>query len=254
MDRLLAAAVVVIAVLLLGARRTAVPSTRTLWAAAAVVAVMSAVVILPILEIPPSAAVLAVVAALAYVRTVRRRRSALVAARRRDTAIAACTGLAADLRSGVTPTAALRTVAEEWDEFHPVADAGRLGADVPDSIRRLAAEPGAASLRWVAAAWAVAHRSGSGLAGAVDLAVGSMLEERATAAVLETELASARATAHLLAVLPVGVLLIGRGAGGDPFGFLLGTAAGTGCLVVGLALAWAGLRWIEAIADGIQRS
>jgi tight adherence protein B len=49
-------------------------------------------------------------------------------------------------------------------------------------------------------------------------------------------------------LLPIGVLLIGRGAGGDPVGFLLHTVPGTTCLVLGLLLAWCGLLWIERIA------
>ncbi len=185
------------------------------------------------------------------VREVRRRRAHAAAARRRDAAIDACAGLASDVRAGLTPTAALKAAAQTWPEFRAVSDAALLGADVPAALRRVADRPGASSLRWVAAAWVVAHRSGAGLADAVELASRAMLEARATAQVLDTELASARATARLLALLPLGVLLLGRGAGGDPFGFLVGTLPGAVVLTTGLLLAWVGMFWIERIAVGI---
>lgn len=188
---------------------------------------------------------------LALVRELARRRRRIEAAERSEQVLAVCDGLAADLRAGSAPVLALRVAAGDWDEFRPVADAATLGADVPEALRSLAGRPGAGSLRLVAAAWIVAHRSGAGLADAVGLAARTIREDRATARVVQTELASARATARLLAVLPVGVLLIGRGAGGDPIGFLLGTTPGLVCLGSGLLLSWAGLQWLERIADGI---
>jgi tight adherence protein B len=65
------------------------------------------------------------------------------------------------------------------------------------------------------------------------------------------ELAAAHATARMLAVLPIGVLLLGSGIGGDPVGFLLGSTAGLVCLALGLGLSFAGLTWLERIADGV---
>lgn len=171
---------------------------------------------------------------------------------RADAVIEVCEGLAADLRAGQPPLSALGAAAQDWPEFGVVADAGRLGGDVPAALRTLAEKPGARGLRAVAAAWVLAHRSGAGLADAVALAARSVRDERAVARVVETEMSSARATAKLLALLPVGVLLIGRGAGGDPLGFLISTPAGLGCLGAGLALSWAGLTWLDRIARSVQ--
>lgn len=193
--------------------------------------------------------VLLVVAAAA--REVRRRARAADATRRADLVLAACEGLAADLRAGQPPVAALEAAAQDWPELAPVAAAARLGADVPATLRRLAARPGAAQLRVVAASWQVAHRSGAGLAGALAMAARHLRDERATARVVATEMAAAQATARLLAVLPVAVLLLGNGLGGDPVGFLLDTVPGLVCLCAGLALEYAGLCWLARIADQV---
>jgi len=122
---------------------------------------------------------------------------------------------------------------------------------VPGTLRSLAARPGAGQLRTVAAAWQVAHRSGAGLAGALAMAADRLRDDRATARVVATEMAAAHATARLLAALPVGVLLLGDGLGGDPVGFLLGTTPGLVCLCSGLALEYAGLRWLARITDRV---
>lgn len=204
-------------------------------------------------RVPPALAVLGAVVAAAGVREVRRRRTEIVVRRRGDAVLALCEELCADLEAGQAPVSALTAAAAAWPEFGPVAEAARWGSDVPAAMRAVAERPGAGELRLVAAAWVIAHRSGAGLASAVDLAARTIRDDRAAARVVATELAAAHATARLLAVLPVGVLLIGRGAGGDPIGFLLATTPGLVCLCVGLALSWAGLVWMQRIADSVGR-
>lgn len=237
-----------IAVLLAQSRPPAVPRRLLVVLGAAVLAVATSRLV------PVHLVVAGSLVALAVAREVRRRNSRRANAARRDVAIATCTGLAADLRAGTPPVHALRAAVLDWSELAPVAAAADLDADVPEALRRVAELPGAATVRWIASAWVVGNRSGAGLAGAVERAASFMIDERDHARVLETELASARATARLLGVLPLVVLLIGSGAGGDPFAFLLDSAPGTGCLFSGLALAWAGNVWIEHIADRIVRS
>ena len=66
------------------------------------------------------------------------------------------------------------------------------------------------------------------------------------------ELAAAYATARMLAVLPLGVLLLGSGIGGDPVGFLTGSIPGLVCLALGLALSFAGLQWLAERPVGLD--
>ena len=184
-------------------------------------------------------------------RLVRRRQVARAADRTAERVLAVCDAMASDLAAGQPPLVSLRRAAEEWPDFAPVAVAGQMGADVPSQLRELAHRPGAGQLRTLAATWQVAHDTGSGLASAIGQAADAIRADRRTARLVATELASAHATARMLAALPVGVLLLGTGIGGDPVGFLVGTTAGLVCLTIGLGLSFAGLLWLERIADRV---
>jgi tight adherence protein B len=164
-----------------------------------------------------------------------------------------CDLLAAELAAGRPTEAALEEAARAWPEIRPVADACRLGGDVPAAFREVARRPGAEGLRLLGAAWDVSHRTGSGLAGATRRVADAVRRDQATRRVVAGELSSARATARLMAGLPVVALLMGSGAGADPWVVLFRTPLGLGCLVAGLAVGFAGLWWIELIAHEVDR-
>ena len=181
-------------------------------------------------------------------RRSRRREAAVVAARVLET----CELLAAELASGQPPGQSLRRAAEVWPVLSPAAEAFDLGGDVPHALRGLATDPGAGDFRLVAAAWAVAHRTGHGLGESLRRCAESLRSAQAMQRVVEGELASARATARLVAALPVLALLMGAGAGGSPVSFLLGQPLGLACLAGGLGFGFAGLWWIESIAGDVE--
>lgn len=179
------------------------------------------------------------------VRGRRRQRAADQAA-----VLEVCDLLAAELAAGQPPGTALAAAAGRWPPLLPAVEAHHLGADVPRALREVAAErPGAADLRWVAGAWQVAHQSGHGLAAALERTSAGLRARRRTRRLVDSELASARATARLVACLPLAVLLMGSGAGSDPWDFLLGTPVGWMCGVAGVGLLALGLWWIERLAD-----
>lgn len=190
---------------------------------------------------------------LATARTVAGARRRRTAEHREVSVLEICEVLVSELRSGQPPLTAVEHCVEVWPEFGPVATAARLGADVPGALRRVASTPGASGLRDIAGAWSVSQGAGAGLAAALTQVGASARESQGTRRLIAGELASAQATARLVAALPLVTLAMGSGIGGDPWGFLLGTPAGLACLASGLALAFLGLFWIERIAVAVMR-
>lgn len=193
-------------------------------------------------------------AAFLGMRVLRVRRRRLAAAATSLRVLETCEQLAAELAAGQPPGAALQRAADDWATLAPVAQAFRVGADVPAAWREVATGDGARDLRIVGAAWQVAHRTGEGLADVVETVAHGLRAAHGTRRIVEGELASARATAKLVAGLPLLALAMGSGTGGDPWGFLLGRPLGLACLGAGLAFALCGLWWIELIARDVDRA
>lgn len=189
----------------------------------------------------------------AVLRLLTRQRATRVAEASAGRVMEFCESVAAELAVGQPPHRVLVRSVEEFPEFGTVAKAAQLGSDVPASLHRLSAAPGCDDLRLVAAAWHVANRSGSGLALALEQVGRTIRDRRRTSRMVTAELAAAHATARMMAALPVVFALAGSGLGADPLGFLTGTSAGVVCLTAGLALSYAGLAWLQRIADAATR-
>jgi tight adherence protein B len=183
----------------------------------------------------------------------RRRRQRAERTRVGEQVLEACDLVAGELHAGSPVEWALERAARVCPLLVPAEDAGRLGADVALALRRAGEAPGADDLRLLAAAWQVAHRSGQGLAAATARIAQRLRAQRRTARVVEAELSSARATARLVAALPVVAWVMGAGTGSRPVAFLTGGPVGLVCLAAGLGLTVTGLWWIEALADEAAR-
>ena len=157
------------------------------------------------------------------VRALLRRRASRYAERARRRALDQLCGLAADLRAGLPVPPAVQVAAESRP-------------DGSDRLRRLAS-----------AAVRLADRTGAPLAELVErIEADARATDRGLAAAA-AQAAGARATAWLLAALPVGGIGLGYGIGVDPVAVLLHTPVGGVCAIVAVALQVAGLFWAERL-------
>jgi tight adherence protein B len=198
----------------------------------------------------PRLAVVALLASYA-VRAVLRRHAA--AARSRAIADALpdiCRATAAELRTGATPFAALARAAEDAPpelaaHLRRLAALSAHGPAPP--AEAWAALPGAERLRAVGALWRVVTDAGNGLADGLDRLAGSLAAERRQRADLAAKLAGPKASAAVLAALPLCGIALAAVLGARPFAFLTGTPAGAACLVAGVGLDAAGLIWVRRL-------
>ncbi len=178
-----------------------------------------------------------------------RSRAQRALARRR--VVEAVVALAAELRAGQPPAAALVHAAGNPPVWPTALAALRLGGAVSDALRLDAREH--RLLASVAACWDVGAASGSGLSSSIErLAQGARRSDEVRAQ-LEAELAAPRATARLLSGLPLIGLGMAVALGVDPLNFLLGGPIGWGCLMGGAVLIAAGIVWTNRIATRIER-
>ncbi|MFJ6758983.1 type II secretion system F family protein [Streptomyces sp. NPDC091273] len=175
--------------------------------------------------------------------------------------VALCGAVVGELRAGAQPGQAL-TAAMRRTAAGPggpgAAEAGVLaaaafGGDVPGALRQAAKEPGAQGLAGMAACWRVSVDGGAGLAAGLDRLEGALRAERDRQESLRAQLAGARSTVLVLALLPLVGLLIGTGLGADPLRVLLHTPLGWGCLLAGALLEALGLLWCRRIVRAGER-
>jgi tight adherence protein B len=178
-------------------------------------------------------------------------RGRMVAARRgreRETMLTeACIALAADLRSGIHPRQALRVVASEWpDLFGPAAARAEVGGDVTSALRAVAG-PDKSAMSAVAAGWQVSERTGAALAVVLTAVADSLRADAAARREADAQLSTVRVTARLLAVLPVGSLVLLSGGDLRAIRFLISAPSGLACLGSAVVLVAAGLWWVDRL-------
>lgn len=216
--------------------------------------VLLLVVPVAVLAVGPVPALLATVGVVLARRWWAHRLRVRAAAIERATAVEACGVLAAELRAGRRPDEALLAAAGVatgpcGSALRAAGAAVSLGGDVPATL--LASAGGSAVpevLRALAACWTVCSTTGSGLAAAVERLEEGLRAGQTQRRALAAELAGPRATAALLAGLPLVGLLLAAALGADPLQVLLHTPLGLVCLVVGLGLDLLGVLWTSRLA------
>jgi tight adherence protein B len=190
------------------------------------------------------------------VRLERRRRAA-AAAQRQVSALAEALGvLAAELRAGRSIDDAAGTAAAGCPDPTVAAALGpvlRVG-DVYSSAWSGPAGETSRVLDRVARAVRLSARTGCSLAGVVTAVEDDLRAQAAAETELRAAVAGPRASAAVLAGLPVLGLLMGSGVGADPWRVLTTTGTGTVLLVAGVGLEVAGLAWsARLVRRAVQR-
>ena len=159
---------------------------------------------------------------------------------------------AALLNAGLTPVAtwqALEAAADDAGE--PFAAAARAAATGGSPVPVLRAGRGSAEVvsaaRGTAAAWEVCERTGAPLALVLARLARVLRDDGQARAAREVAMAGPRATAKILAALPVLGVGLGMAMGANPVAVLLETAAGRACGVAGGTLAVLGWWWTAAL-------
>jgi tight adherence protein B len=226
-----------------------VPARRRLpvWPCAGAVAAVLAVVL--------PAALVAATAMVGVTLWLRRRRR--VRAKRRSSESTALQGaldvLVGELRVGAHPVAAFNVAATEVDgpvaeSLRAVAARARLGADVAAGLRS-ASTGSALPVHWerLAVCWRLAQEHGLSIAPLMQTAQRDIVERERFSARVDAGMAGARATAAVLAGLPLLGVGLGELIGAAPLSFLLSGGAGGWLLVIGVTLVCAGMLWSDRI-------
>ncbi|ETZ45219.1 putative transmembrane protein [Mycobacterium avium MAV_120709_2344] len=204
----------------------------------------------------PSVLAGAVVAATAGLRHRRRGRIRRAAGEGRalETAL--------DVLVGELRPARIRCARSTSPPARPPAGRGgaALGGSPGPAGRRRRGRPGrrvarlGAAEHWqrLALCWRLAGDHGSGIATLMRAAQRDIAERQRFSARVSSSLAGARATAAILAALPVLGVLLGQLIGARPLDFLLGGQVGGWLLLVGATLACAGLLWADRIVDRVM--
>ncbi|MDT5241733.1 MAG: tight adherence protein [Mycobacterium sp.] len=232
-----------------GVARPARRSVRVLAGSACVVALVLVVPITVVLAF----------AILALTLAARRRRAVLSAQRAEESAAlqGALSVLVGEWRVGAHPIAAFETAASEVDgpvaaKLSAVAARARLGADVGTGLRTVAAQS-MLPAQWerLAVCWQLAQTHGLAIATLMRTAHRDIVERDRYASRVTAGMAGARATAVILAGLPLLGVGLGELIGAAPVRFLLSGGPGGWLLVIGVALACCGLAWSDHITNRV---
>jgi len=169
----------------------------------------------------------------------------------RTSVIELCDAMAAELSAGRTPDEAFTAAAAVLDP-HVSRELLHTSRPPPEHLDKLATRPGAEGLRLLAACWRIGAERGGTLATVLDGLAGALRDEEAQRQDVSVQLAGPRATARLLAALPLLGLAMAAALGAHPVPFLCGTLPGLACLITGMALNLLGLHWTRALAKSAE--
>lgn len=157
--------------------------------------------------------------------------------------------LAVLLDAGRIPSQAVLEAADEHACLLRAATAVRLGADSAAAMDTSATGDGYPGMATVAAAWKISEDSGAPVAGVMTRIAAGLREDQRIVEVVAVELASARLSGRMMALLPFATLGLGILVGANPIAFLVHEGLGQWLFLGGVVLAALGVVWTERIAS-----
>lgn len=151
--------------------------------------------------------------------------------------------LVAELRTGLPPDRALCAAQSERVVWPRAARAAQWGSQVAEALTEECPP--------LAACWRVNARTGAPMAPMVERLIDSRTDDAHTRTALAAALAGPRATARMLALLPVIGIGLGSLLGTQPLAWLLGP--GLPAFVAGGVLAAAGAWWTHRITSAVEQ-
>ncbi|MEV0947378.1 type II secretion system F family protein [Rhodococcus sp. NPDC049939] len=184
-----------------------------------------------------------------------RRRSALAKNAELRVILSSLEVVTAELRVGAHPAAACETAADECAgtvsaALRAASARARLGGSAADGFR-ITNSPVAIELKRIADTWAVAEAHGLALVELLEAARADLLGRSRFRQRTEAGLAGARATASVLAGLPLLGIGLGQMMGAAPLKVLFSGGLGGILLIFGAGLACAGLLWTDRITGRV---
>lgn len=177
-------------------------------------------------------------------------------AKRRAAVIELCDGIAVELAAGRPAATALAEAAKVLPAMPGLAsviDAAQNADDVPAALTRASKTEGCEGLRLLAGCWRIGMDRGSMLASVIEGLAEALRDEQSHREEIALQLAGPRATARLLAGLPVLGLGMAAALGARPLTFLFTTLPGALCLSLGITLDAVGLWWTARLAISAEQ-
>jgi tight adherence protein B len=168
--------------------------------------------------------------------------------------VAAMSAFSAEVRAGSAPATALRFALQPFPQLCPRTQEALLAqGDVAAALRSDAASSRQREWAALAAVWDLTDRRGVSV-----VAVADRLAEHGRALagarrLLNAELAEARATVRVLALLPVIGLMLGTVLGANPLRWLMTSSAGHVVIAAAIGFEVLGWLWVRALVRSVAR-
>lgn len=210
-----------------------------------------AAAVLCAITVGPSRTMIVGLIAIVAAHRLARRRSAARATARTDAVIDAVDAVLGEVRVGAHPATACAVAGHDGghgavpEAFARAAATAALGGTVAESLTESARR--LPDLAAPAAAWRLAEQHGLGMAGLLETVRADLASRRDHAHRVDAGMAGARATAAVLAALPVLGIALGQLMGAAPLSVLFGGGIGSLAALIGIGLIGLGLVWTDRI-------